>query len=39
MAINALFERKSAKYVLINAGYFIVSLAIMGGIICQWGTK
>ncbi len=36
MAINALFERKSAKYVLINAGYFIVSLAIMGGIICQW---
>lgn len=36
MAINALFERKSAKYVLINAGYFIVCLAIMGGIICQW---
>lgn len=36
MAINALFERKSAKYVMINAGYFIVSLAIMGGIICQW---
>lgn len=36
MAINALFERKSAKYVLINAGYFIVSLSIMGGIICQW---
>lgn len=39
MAINALFERKSAKYVLINAGYFIVCLALMGGIICQWGTK
>lgn len=36
MAINALFEMKSAKYVLINAGYFFVCLALMGGIICQW---
>ncbi len=36
IAINALFERKSTKYVLIHAGYWIVSLAIMGGIICQF---
>lgn len=36
IAINSLFERKSAKYVMINAGYFIVSLAVMGGIICAW---
>jgi hypothetical protein len=36
VGINALFERKSWKYILINAGYFIVSLTIMGGIICAW---
>jgi len=33
---NALFERKGAKYILINSGYWIVTLAIMGGIICAW---
>lgn len=33
---NALFERKGAKYILINTGYWIVTLAIMGGIICAW---
>lgn len=33
---NALFERKSAKYIFINAGYWIVTLGIMGGIICAW---
>ncbi len=36
VGINSLFERKSAKYIFINAGYFIVSLAVMGGIICAW---
>lgn len=36
MATNALFERKSFKYVAINAGYWIVTLALMGGIICKW---
>lgn len=35
-AINGLFEHKSAKYIFINAGYWIVSLTIMGGIICGW---
>jgi hypothetical protein len=33
---NALFERKSGKYILINAGYWIVTLTIMGGIVCAW---
>ncbi|TYA52191.1 DUF1761 domain-containing protein [Formosa maritima] len=33
---NALFERKSAKYIFINSGYWIVTLAIMGGIVCGW---
>lgn len=36
IAINALFERKGFKYIAINAGYFIVILALMGGVICQW---
>lgn len=35
-AINALFEQKSWKYILINAGYWIVSLTNMGAIICGW---
>lgn len=37
LATQAMFERKSAKYVAINAGYWIVTIALMGGIICQWG--
>jgi hypothetical protein len=37
IAIMAVFERKSLKYVVINAGYWIVTLAIMGGLICQFG--
>lgn len=35
IAIIAMFERKSFKYIVINAGYWIVTLALMGGIICQ----
>lgn len=36
IAINALFERKSFKYISINAGYWIVCLTIMGSIISGW---
>ncbi len=36
LGTNALFERKSAKYIFINAGYWIVTLGLMGGIICGW---
>jgi hypothetical protein len=32
---NAMFERKTLKYVLINAGYWTVTLALMGGVLCQ----
>ena len=35
-AINSLFEQKSWKYILITAGYWMVSLTIMGAIICGW---
>ncbi|MEN8818036.1 MAG: DUF1761 domain-containing protein [Polaribacter sp.] len=36
LSIVALFEKKTLKYVAINAGYWMVTLAIMGGIVCQW---
>lgn len=36
IAINALFERRGFKYIAITSGYFIVSLALMGGVICQF---
>lgn len=36
LGTNALFERKGAKYIFINSGYWIITLAIMGGIICAW---
>ncbi len=35
-AINGLFEQKSWKYILVTAGYWIVSMTIMGAIICGW---
>lgn len=37
VAINGLFETRRIKYGFINAGYWIITLALMGGILCQWG--
>lgn len=36
LGVNALFERKSFKYIAINAGYWILSMALMGGVICAF---
>jgi hypothetical protein len=33
---NALFERKSWKYILINTGYWFVSATLIGGVISAW---
>jgi len=33
---QALFERKSLKYVGINASYWILTVALMGGVICKF---
>ena len=33
IGINAFFERKSWKYVLINVGYWAISMGLMGGFI------
>jgi len=36
IAINAMFERKGFKYVAVNAGYWILTLALMGGVLCAF---
>lgn len=36
LGIAALSERKRAKTVLMHAGFFIVTLALMGGVICAY---
>jgi hypothetical protein len=36
LAINSMFENKGFKYNAINAGYWIVSMTLMGGVICQF---
>ena len=36
LGINALFERRSFKYILIHTGYWVITLALMGGLICAW---
>ncbi len=36
LGVNALFERKGFRYIAINAGFWIVCFALMGGVICAW---
>jgi hypothetical protein len=36
IATSGMFERKSWKYILINAGYWLVCLTIMGAIVCHF---
>ena len=36
IAINGLFSFKSWKLILIQSGYWIITLTIMGAIICGW---
>ena len=31
---NAIFERRGFKYIAINLGYWMISMALMGGLIC-----
>jgi len=38
VGINALFERRSFKYIFIHTGFWTVTLALMGGIICQFAS-
>lgn len=36
IGVNALYDRRSGKYILINWGYWAVVMTVMGGIICAW---
>lgn len=36
IAIKSLFERKSWKYILIHFGYWLVTLTIMGALLCTF---
>lgn len=36
LGTNALYEQKGWKYILINVGYWCITLALMGGLICAW---
>ncbi len=36
VGIAALFEAKGWKYIAIHVGYWLVSFALMGGILCQF---
>lgn len=36
IGINALFERRGFTYILIHAGFWVVCLLLMGGVLCQW---
>jgi len=36
IAIKSLFERQSWKYIFINAGYWFVTLMLIGGVMCQF---
>lgn len=36
IGINALFERKSLKYIFLNSAYWVLCLGVMGAIVCGW---
>lgn len=36
LGINALFERRGWKYIFIHTGYWVVTLAAMGALLCGW---
>lgn len=36
IGFNTLFERKGWRYFAVNAGFWIVCLVLMGGIVCGW---
>lgn len=36
IGINSMFDQKSWKYIFVTSGYWVVTLTIMGAIICGW---
>jgi hypothetical protein len=37
LATQAMLKKKPIKYLAINAGYWIISIALMGDVVCKWG--
>ena len=37
LATNSMFERKGWKYIWINTGYWVITMCLMGGVVCQFG--
>ncbi len=37
LGVTAIFEKSGWKCLLINAGFWIICLAVMGGIVCRFG--
>ncbi len=35
---TTIFDRKSGKYFLINVGFWLISLMLIGGVLSQWGA-
>jgi hypothetical protein len=35
LGINALFEHRGFKYIALHAGYWIITMTLIGGVICQ----
>lgn len=35
-ATNAMFERKGFKYIMVNWGYWAVTIMVMGGLLSKW---
>ena len=36
IGINALFERRGGKYILIHWAYWAITFLLMGGVVCQF---
>ena len=36
IATNSLFERKGWKYTWVNTGYWVITITLMGGLVCQF---
>ena len=39
LGIVSLFERRGWKYTAIHLGYWVITFALMGGVICAYGVK
>ncbi len=39
IGINAMFERRGFKYIMVHSGFWIISFALMGGLICQFAMR